>query len=350
MAESISRRRLIERTAILGIAGLAGMPLARHAMAQGATPGASPDASPAASPVAGGESRTVAAVNGEITITGTPSRVVAMEYELCENLAILGVSPVGVAERDSVPQWIQTPAYPDTVTDIGTRDEPDIEAIAGLTPDLILAASPRQDAVLDKLEAIAPVVQLATYSPRSTPQGQTPIENFQQILTDVAIATNTEAKAQEAIAAFDALLKQGAEAIAASEFAGRSFLFGAFNDQTATNLFNDHSRLAYTISQMGLKNIAPENTETPGLHFTPTAIEQLGTFPEDTLFFTSQSAANASEITPLFDSDVWKAIPFVAAGNFHNLGQPNIWTAGSAITLSDLIKRVVKDLTGTELA
>ncbi|MGN6485334.1 MAG: ABC transporter substrate-binding protein [Thermomicrobiales bacterium] len=348
MTGTISRRRLIERATIIGAAGLAGMPLARQAMAQ-ATPAASPDASPAASPAAGGATRTVAAVNGDITITGTPQRVVSMEYELCENLSILGVMPVGVAERDSVPQWIQIPAYPADVVDVGTRDEPDIEAIAALQPDLILAASPRQDAVLDKLEAIAPVVQLATYSPRSTPQGQTPIENFQQILTDVAIAVNKEPEAAAAIAAFDALLQQGNAAIVASEFAGRSFLFGAFNDQTASNLFNDHSRLAYTISRMGLVNVAPENTETPGLHFTPTAVEQLGTFPADTLFFTSQSAANAAEITPLFESDVWKAIPFVAAGNFRDLGQPNIWTAGSAITLSDLIRRVVKDLTGTDL-
>ena len=333
---------MIGQTAALGIAGLATMPLARHAMAaQNATPAASP---------AGGGTRTVTAVNGEIALTGTPSRVIAMEYELCENLAILGVTPIGVTERDSVPQWIQIPPYPAAVADLGTRDEPDLEAIAALQPDLILAASPRQDAVLDKLEAIGPVVQLATYSPRSTPQGQTPIENFQQILTDVALATNTEAAAREAITAFDALLEQGNAAIAASAFAGRSFLFGAFNDQTASNLFNDHSRIAFTISQLGLTNLAPENTETPGLHFTPTAVEQLGTFPEDTLFFTSQSPANASEITPLFESGIWKAIPFVAAGNFHNLGQPNIWTAGSAITLSDLIRRLVKEVTGTDLA
>ncbi|MGC4105351.1 MAG: iron-siderophore ABC transporter substrate-binding protein [Thermomicrobiales bacterium] len=347
---SISRRRFAGNTAAAALAGLAGIPLARQAMAQDATADASASASPAPSPVVGDDTRVVSAVNGEITITGTPQRVVALEYELCENLSILGVMPVGVAERDSVPQWVQIPTYPSDVVDVGARDELDIEAIAALKPDLILAASPRQDEVLDKLEAIAPVVQLATYSPFATPQGETPVENFQGILTKVAIAVNKEAEAQEAIAAFNALLAEGAKVVGGSEFAGRSFLYGSFNDQAEANLFNNRARTAFILSELGLENVAPENTENPKLHYAPVSVEQLGTFPAETLFFMSQSAANASEFTAFFNSDIWKAIPFVAAGNFHNLGEPNIWTAGSTITMSDFIRRVVKDLTGTELA
>ena len=337
MGYKLDRRQLMGWAATFGAAGVAGLSYLQHAGAQ-----ATPDATPAG----GAETRTISAVNGEITISGTPERVVVMEYELAENLAILGVTPAGVTERDSIPQWVQIPPYPEDVVDVGTRDEPDIEAILSLSPDLILAASPRQDEVLSQLEAAGPVVQLSTYSPFFAPEGLTPHESFQQILSHVALAVNRTAEAEQAIVDFDALLATGTAAIDAAGFAGRPFVYGTIADQSGVNIFNDRSRIAFTVSELGLANLGEEYEETPGLHYVEHSIEQLGTLPEDTLFFTAVSPAIAGELDELFASDVWQALPFVQAGNFYSLGEPNVWTAGSAITLSDLIRRVTQALTG----
>lgn len=342
MPAPMNRRTLVGRAASGLLAGGVIAATHGHLAAQEATPNASP--------VAGGDSRTISAVNGEITITGTPERVVVMEYELAENLAIVGVTPVGTVEKDSIPQFVPIPAFPESVVDVGTRDEPDIETIASLDPDLILAASPRQDDVLDRLEAVGSVVQLATYSPFFAPEGMTPIEHSQSVLRNVALAVDHETEAEAAIAAFDALLASAAETIGATEFAGRPFVWGSFNDTSIVNIFNQRSRLAFTVSEMGLVNQGTENEETPGLHYVEASVEQLGSLPPETIFFTAQSPANVETISPLFESDVWQALPFVQAGNFHNLGTPNIWTAGSTITLSDLIHRVTVSLTGSDLA
>ncbi|HWV22968.1 MAG TPA: iron-siderophore ABC transporter substrate-binding protein [Thermomicrobiales bacterium] len=339
MSNRIDRRTMVQGS--IGAALLTGL-VGRAASAETATPGTSPSPE--------GDVRVVAAANGDIEITGTPERVVLMEYELVENGVILGLEPVGVCERDSINQWVPLPEpLSESIVDLGARDEPDLETMIELQPDLIIAAKPRQDEVLDRLEAIAPTVQLETYSPFFAPtDGTTPIENFQHVLMQVAQATNREAAAEAAIQDFDSLLESAVAAVAETDNAGKPFVFaGQFPDMASVTLFNDHSRIAYVVSQLGLVNQAGENEETPGLHYQELSIEQLGTaLSADTLFFVSQSVATADEMNEFFAGEVWQAMPFVKAGNFINLGLPNVWSAGSAITLSNLIGRVVDALGG----
>lgn len=335
---------LNRRTVLKGAAGATALTITatRVGRAQEASPSAAE-----ASPAANGDSRVISAANGEIEIAGTPQRVIGLEYELVENLVILGVEPVGVSEPESINGWVplETPLA-DSIVDVGTRDELNMETIIALEPDLILAASPRQDEVLANLESIAPTVQLQTYSPFFTPaEEMTPIEHFQLILTQVAQATNTVPNAEAAITEFDALLAAGAEAIAQTEFAGRPFVYAGISEFTSLNLFNEHSRIAYTMAQLGFVNQAGENTETPGLHYEVRALEDLGSLPEDTLFFVAISPQIAEEANELFTGELWQGMPWI--DGFTNLGSPNIWTAGSAITLSNLIERVVTAVGGT---
>lgn len=336
MKHSFDRRSVLKGTlgATLLTAGLANVTHAQNS-------------TPDVSPVEDGDVRVISAANGEIEVQGTPERIVVMEYELAENAYILGITPAGLTERDSVSRWVPLPEpFPETVADVGTRDEPDLEAIIALQPDLILAASPRQDEVLANLETIATTVQLQTYSPFFTPaEDITPIQHFQQVLTQVAQATNREQEAEAAIAGFDALLAAGAEAVAATEYAGRPFVYLTFGDFTTINLFNEHSRIAYTISQLGLANQGGENTETPGLHYETRAVEDLGTLPADTLVFVSISPEIADDANAFLESDLIQGMPWI--DGLMNLGEPNVWTAGSAITLSNLIERVVAALGGT---
>lgn len=331
----MNRRRLL--------AGAAGLTSLAAASRFGSVAAQSPEASPVE-----GDVRIVSAANGDIEIVGTPNRIVVLEYELAEDAAILGLNVVGLAERDSVNQWVPLPTpYSDEVTDVGSRDEVDIEAIIALDPDLILAAKPRQDAILAQLEAIAPTVQLETYSPIATPVGMTPIEHSQSVLTSVAQATGTETIAEAAIAEFDALLESGAAAIAATDYAGAPFVWLGNITTDGVSMFNDHARIGYTVSQLGLVNQTGENEETPGLHYVETSMEQLGTLPPETLVFTSTSPAVAAEREEIYASDLWQGLPWVQAGNFHDLGEPNVWAAGSTITLSNLVERVVAELGGT---
>lgn len=79
---------------------------------------------------------------GEVRLTDTPKRIVALDFNYTEDLLALGITPVGVADIDS-PTGFNTlvniqPALGPEVVDVGGRQGPNLEIIAELQPDLIL--------------------------------------------------------------------------------------------------------------------------------------------------------------------------------------------------------------------
>ena len=333
MSRSLNRRSF---AAGLGAAGVfAAMP---KGFAQDSTPSASP---------AAGDARVVSAANGEIEVTGTPQRIAAMEYELVEHLQTVGVTPAGVCERDSVNTWVNLPEpLGEDVVDLGTRDEPDMEAIIMLESDLILAAHPRKDGFVEQLEGIATTVQLETYSPRFTPTGdETSLDHAKGVLRGVAQATNTMDIAEQKITEFDTFIGACAGRLAQIGYEGQPYVYGSLiqSDSGTVNLFTDLSRIAGTITGLGLAN-AISLDENPGSHFVEISLEQIGTLPDDILFFYSVSEAAVDQINETIESDTWKAAGFVQNGGVIDLGSPNIWTAGGLITMTDVINRVMMAL------
>ncbi|MDX1559837.1 MAG: ABC transporter substrate-binding protein, partial [Marinobacter sp.] len=72
---------------------------------------------------------------GTVTLDQTPERVIALNWAATEALLLLGVTPIGVADRDGYNVWVKEPELPEGVANIGTRVAPSLEAIAELKPD-----------------------------------------------------------------------------------------------------------------------------------------------------------------------------------------------------------------------
>lgn len=68
----------------------------------------------------------------------------------------LDIVPVGVADVAGYRQWVRRPVLGEGVVDLGLRQEPNIERLADLAPDLILA-SDRQADLVPVLRRVAPV-------------------------------------------------------------------------------------------------------------------------------------------------------------------------------------------------
>jgi len=105
------------------------------------------------------EVRVVEHAMGQTEIKGTPQRVVTL-YQGATDVAIaLGVTPVGVVES-----WVQPPMYEylrDDLVDVpivGLETQPNLEEIAKLQPDLIIASKLRHEKIYDQLSQIAPTV------------------------------------------------------------------------------------------------------------------------------------------------------------------------------------------------
>lgn len=123
------------------------------------------DADPEATPSAP-STRTVDSSHGPIEIPIAPTRVIAMHDQLVGYaIASLGFQNLtGVAVRDAgdpaqaLRQFGAVPPVFERLTNIGTYETPDLEAIAAARPDLILGLPYEADPVYDKLKAIAPTV------------------------------------------------------------------------------------------------------------------------------------------------------------------------------------------------
>jgi len=115
----------------------------------------------AGTPSAAGDDapRTVQHAMGAAKITGTPERVVVLDTGELDSAVALGVKPVGAVEAiagDGLPAYLGDAV--EGIKLVGTIEQPNVEAIAALKPDLILSSKVRHEAIYDQLERIAPTV------------------------------------------------------------------------------------------------------------------------------------------------------------------------------------------------
>lgn len=104
---------------------------------------------------------TVKDEKGEFTLDKTPERIVALEFSFVDALANVGVSPVGIADDNDAKRLLpQIREHIKEYTSVGTRSQPNLETIASLKPDLIIADKDRHTAAYDELKKIAPVLLL----------------------------------------------------------------------------------------------------------------------------------------------------------------------------------------------
>src|SRR5690606_17594208 len=93
---------------------------------------------------------------GTTCVAARPQRIVTLEYSYADHLARLGITPVGIAREANIPAYLEP--YVGDVPGVGTRAEPNLEAIVALQPDLIVADLRRHEAIYDQLSAIAPTL------------------------------------------------------------------------------------------------------------------------------------------------------------------------------------------------
>jgi len=121
--------------------------------ATSATSNATPQATPAAA------ARLVKHAMGETKVPASPQRVVTLDTGELDGALALGVTPVGAAT------WWQEPHFRPYLGDktkgitwVGLVNQPNLESIATLKPDLILTNKSRHEKIYGQLSRIAPTV------------------------------------------------------------------------------------------------------------------------------------------------------------------------------------------------
>ncbi|MAC45277.1 MAG: Fe(3+)-dicitrate ABC transporter substrate-binding protein FecB [Oceanospirillum sp.] len=110
------------------------------------------------------QERRVADKGDGLVIQGTPRRVVVLEYSFLDAVVLAGITPVGIAD-DQKPQRIlsQLKQQMGDYQSVGLRGQPNLETIASLKPDLIIADQRRHSGIYRELQGIAPTLLLLSY-------------------------------------------------------------------------------------------------------------------------------------------------------------------------------------------
>ncbi|MEV0378593.1 iron-siderophore ABC transporter substrate-binding protein [Nonomuraea sp. NPDC050643] len=108
--------------------------------------------------------RTIEHAMGQTVIPAQPKRVVALDQSFVDAVLTLETPVVGYTTYrsidDKLPDYLGTVAeqYGKEATPVGTLEQPSLEKVMALKPDLIVSAKVRHEALYDKLSKIAPTV------------------------------------------------------------------------------------------------------------------------------------------------------------------------------------------------
>lgn len=188
---SLNRSFRLKSAALLAVVLL----LSVWLTACGQKPAAQPDTKPgeAAAPAQADGKHKVKHAMGEAEVPANPQKVVILTNEGTEALLALGVKPIGAVQSYTGNPWFDhIKADMEGVKAVGGEQQPNLELIASLKPDLIIGNKMRHEKIYDQLKAIAPTV----YS--ETLRGEWK-DNFKLY----AEALNKKAEGEKIIAAFD---------------------------------------------------------------------------------------------------------------------------------------------------
>lgn len=279
----------------------------------------------------------------EVKLDAPAKKVVGTEWNVVESLVSLGVDPVGVADVKGYRTWDSAVPLKNDPKDIGTRGEPSMDTIAGLSPDLIVATSDLPAAALKQLRKVAPVLEV-----RSADAAD-PIGRMTQNLDLIAEATGTTDKAEKLKKDFEAKIDEGGKALSEAGLNGTKLAFAdgyVVSNQVSLRPYTSGSLIGAVNEKLGLKNAWKlKGDESYGL--AATDVEGLTKLDDDVQFayIGNKNDKNSDPFGGRLKKDsVWKSLPFVKKGDVHRLPD-GIWMFGGPESMNRYIDSVVEALT-----
>ncbi|WP_033543961.1 ABC transporter substrate-binding protein [Planococcus sp. CAU13] len=286
----------------------------------------------------GGDPVTIQGTNGEVTLDEPAKKVVVLEWTYAENLLALGIQPAGMADIESYGDYVNIePQLDDTVVNVGGRQEPNLEAIAEIDPDLIIGVDFRHTAMLEELERIAPTVIFNPY-----PEDES-IDLYQEMETtflEMAKAVGKTEEAEGVLADLETKYEESAAEIEAADLKTKDVILTlAYSGPQAPEIrvFTPNSMASIILDRIGLNNVhQPDQYEIFGSStFNVEGLVQyedanyLYTVPDEDNIYKNQLAGNA----------VWENLNFVQEGRTFDLG-PDTWLYGGPLSAETLMNQI----------
>ena len=273
----------------------------------------------------------------ELEVPYDPQRIAILDMPSLDILDRLGLGDRVVGSATTTLEYLQAYVPGDTIANLGTIKEADLEAVMACEPDVIFIGG-RLSASYDALSEIAPVVFLST----DTQIGV--VESVRNNATTIASMFGLEAQVDELMAGFDARI----EALAA--FAeGKNAIVGLCTSGSF-NILGSDGRCSIISVEIGFDNLG--DGDVTATHGNESSFELVVELDPDYMFVLDRDAAIGTDGAQLakeivenelvMDTDVYKD------GHIVYLANPTVWyTAEGGITALDIM---LGDLEGALLA
>lgn len=271
---------------------------------------------------------------GSVTLKAPPERVVALNWAATETLLLLGVTPVGIADREGYKVWVNEPELPGGIANVGTRVAPSLEAIAELKPDLIVTSSEMAPAA-NLLQRIAPTYVISVYK-----AGSRPFEKATEMLTTLAEMLDREQQAQAIISDVEDSLDTQKQRLEEAGLTERPVALVNFLDDRHVRIYAPNGLYQSALNALGLDNAWPHQGNYWG--FSVVGLEAIAAYPESRIVVISPTVPGLAEA--LANSPFWTYLPSVRREQIYQI-EP-VWPFGGVFP----VKRLATLLTDSLLA
>lgn len=254
---------------------------------------------------------------GRVEVPESPKRVVVLDTGELDSAMTLGVTPVGAVEA------VEGKGYPsylegtEEIENVGTIEQPNLEKIAALKPDLILSSKLRHEKIYDQLSEIAPTVFTET-------TGVTWKENFDlhaQALNKLDEAKQAKTEYQERIDEFRRAIGEDPPEVSVVRFLPGD-----------TRIYQKESFIGTILEDAGLPR--PESQDVEDFAILNASQELIPKMGGDVIFTTVYGPEKDSTIEEMTSDPLWRRLDAVREGRVYEVSD-DLWMLGIGYTAAE---------------
>ncbi|MDN3482635.1 iron-siderophore ABC transporter substrate-binding protein [Arthrobacter sp. APC 3897] len=277
-------------------------------------------------------------------------RIAVLEWQQIEDALTLCVTPVAVSDAEGYGTYVSAETLPEGVVDIGTRGEPDMDALYAADPDLIIVeAYSADDELIAQLEERG-VPVLATVGA----DGADPIGNMKNVFTMIAEATGRTDRAANVLGDFDAHLAAAKDKVQAVDLPTTDFLFfdgWMEGGNVVIRPYGEGALFTALGEELGLTAAWTDEIDAsygsggvdPSYGLGQTDIEGLTAVGNATFFYSADEGADGY-VSEFEKSPIWTSLPAVKEGRAHAF-PAGVWGAGGPLSNQQAIDAYVDIIT-----
>ncbi|MFH8973827.1 iron-siderophore ABC transporter substrate-binding protein [Streptomyces sp. NPDC017890] len=272
-------------------------------------------------------------VGRQVKLDKPAERIAVLEWQQVEDALTLCVTPTAVSDAKGYSTWVSAEKLPGGVTDIGTREEPDLDTLYAAKPDLVVVeAFAADDEMIKKLEKRGvPVMATRGADPKD------PIGNMREVFSMIGKATGRTERADQVLKEFDQHLAEAKQKVTDAELPTKDFLFfdGWLQGGNLTvRPYSDGALFTEIGKELGMNPAWSDDVNKehgdggvdPAYGLAQTDVEGLTAVGNANLFYANDEGAGGY-VAALNKNPIWKSLPAVKEGRAHAF-PARVWGAG----------------------